>query len=383
MRFIPLRALLALVVLPPILYVTAIQGLERYLEHRYRSEILKQIPGNTQALLAGRERLSDHIEAVVDTFMAEADLRHYGAVLSVSIRTQGGRRLYPPVFSESALSEPIHDAMEIASENFALLHEGLDVSLEVAIDHNTLVANGILGLSLGVALGCLMLLYHRGKRDFDREEAQRQREQATIKKREEAQKLLLSSLEDQRATLAAEIETIQTELTSAQERAARNEADLFDEVEALERKLQYNLSQQDRQQGRIRDLEEQLARLAKERQALSAQQIRDLEGLRKRMETLYKNTSFSDRALSGMKELMATGSRNRPAEGTDRTDADQSGGDHPPVGCPNGSSAGETETVPRQGQGNGFRDCIRVQGPPLFSKDQGSQSGHPGRRHQK
>jgi hypothetical protein len=303
MRFISLRALLALVVLPPILYVTAIQGLERYLEHRYRSEILKQIPGNTQALLAGRERLSDHIEAVVDKFMADTALRHYGAVLSISIRTQGGRRLYPPVFSESALAEPIHDAMDVASENFALLHEGLDVSLEVVIDQNTLVANGVLVLSLGVALGCLTLLYNRGKRDFDREEAQRQREQATIKKREETQKLLLSSLEGQRATLAAEIETIQTKLASAQERAARNEADLFDEVELLERKLQYNLSQQDRQQDRIRELEEQLARLAKERQALSAQQNRDLEGLRKRMETLYKNTAFSDRALSGMKEL--------------------------------------------------------------------------------
>jgi predicted nucleic acid-binding Zn-ribbon protein len=211
--------------------------------------------------------------------------------------------LYPPVYSENGIGDPDNNTMMIASENFALLHEGLDVSLAVTVDHNTLVANGVLAVSLMIALTGLAVLYRRGTRVYVREEARRQQEQAELKAREETQQVVLSSLENQRANLAAEIETIQTQLKAAQERAARNEADLFDEVEALEQKLQHNLNQQGQQQNRIQELEDQLVQLAREREALSAQQSKDVDGLRKRMETLYKNTSFSNRALAGLIEL--------------------------------------------------------------------------------
>jgi NH3-dependent NAD+ synthetase len=46
-----------------------------------------------------------------------------------------------------------------------------------------------------------------------------------------------------------------------------------------------------------------LTRLAKEREALSLQQSKVAGGLRKRMDTLYKYASFSDRALTGLTEL--------------------------------------------------------------------------------
>ena len=303
MRLISFKALIVLVVLPPVMYVTAIQGLERYLEHHYRELLLKQIPGDTQALLAGQVRLADQVEAAADDLMTNAALRQYGATISLAIYTQGGRRLYPPVYSDNSLGEPIGDAMAIASENFALLNDTLDVSLTVAIGHNTVIANSILAISLLISLAGLAILHHRGTQIQTLEEAHRRQEQEALKKREEARKDLLSSLEGQRSQLADDIDAIQAELVAAQDRAARNEADLFDEVEALEKKLQHNLNQQNRQQQRIQELEEQLAGLAKERETLSLQQSKDLEGLRKRLETLYKNTSFSDRALAGLKDL--------------------------------------------------------------------------------
>ena len=303
MRFISFKALIVLVVLPPVIYVTAIQGLERYLEHHYRELLQKQIPGDTQPLLSGQVRLADQIGAAADDLMTNAAMRQYGATISLAIYTQGGRRLYPPVYSENSPGEPIGDAMAIASENFALLNDALDVSLTVAIGHNTVIANSILAVSLLISLAGLAILHHRGTQIQTLEEAHHRQEQEALKKREEARKDLLLSLEGQRSQLADDIDAIQAELVAAQERAARNEADLFDEVEALEKKLQLNLNQQNRQQQRIRELEEQLAGLAKERETLSLQQSKDLEGLRKRMETLYKNTSFSDRALSGLKDL--------------------------------------------------------------------------------
>jgi hypothetical protein len=303
MRYLSIKALIALVVLPPVLYVASIQGLEQFLTYYYLKEVQQAVPGDTESLLAGRTRLSDRIQTSVDALLANAAFRHHGVRISVSIRTPKGRRLYPPVYSESILGTPDNVAMDIASENFALLSEGLDVSLAVTIEHNTLLANAVLVMALMVALGGLAIVYRRGIRIYGRDEARRQAEQAKIRVREASQRAVLATLEEQRTRLASDVEAIQTELTAAQERAARNEADLFDEVEALEQKLQNNLVQQNQQRTRIHELEDQLAQLAREREALSLQHSKDVDGLRKRMEALYKNTTFSNRALEGLIEL--------------------------------------------------------------------------------
>ena len=303
MRYLSIKTLVLLVALPPVIYVTAIQGLEGYLTQHYRTALLKTIPGDTQALLAGRARLADHIETAVEKLLAEAVFRKYGVLLSISVMTQGGRRLYPPEYRESGFGTADSDALNTASENFALLHDGLDVSLTATIEHNTLLANTVLATALAVALTGLALVYRRGLKAYAREEARRMQEQEGIKDREEAQRVALAALEDQKDNPAYEIETIQTELAAAREKAARNEADLFDEVDALEQKLQHNLARQDQQRSRISELEDQLAQLAREREAIATQQSKDVDGLRKRMETLYKNTTFSSRALAGLIEL--------------------------------------------------------------------------------
>jgi predicted nucleic acid-binding Zn-ribbon protein len=303
MRYLSIKALIALVVLPPVLYVGAIQGLEQFLAYHFRKEVQQAVPGDTQALLSGRTRLSDRIQTAVDQLLADGAFRHHGVHIFVTIRTQKGRRLYPPVYSDPLLSVPDNDAMDVASENFALLSEGLEISLAVTIEHNTLVANAVLAMALIIALAGLAIVYRRGIQVYARDESRRQAEETKIRVREESQRAALAALEEQRVHLASEVETIQTELTAAQERAARNEADLFDEVEALEGKLQHNLSQREKQQTRILELEEQLAQLAREREALSAQHSKEVDGLRKRMETLYKNTIFTSRALEGLNEL--------------------------------------------------------------------------------
>ena len=303
MRYLSIKALIALVVLPSVLYVAVIQALEQYLTYYYRDAIQQAVPGDTQALLSGRTRLPDRIQTSVDALLAKAPFRHHGVRIAVTIRTQEGRRLYPPVYSEPLFGAPDNDAMDAASENFALLSEGLEVSLAVTIEHNTLVANVVLALALVVALVGLAIVYRRGIQVYARDETCRQAEEAKIRARIESQHATLAALEEQRVHLASEVETIQTELTAAQERAARNEADLFDEVEALEGKLQHNLGQQGKQQIRILELEDQLAQLAREREALSAQHSKEVDGLRKRMETLYKNTTFTTRALEGLTDL--------------------------------------------------------------------------------
>lgn len=303
MRFLSFKALLVLVVMPPIVYVAALQTMERVLARHYLVEIEKQVPGDPQALLTGRMRLADHVEGAVSDLLADAIFRNNGVVLTVMIRTRAGYWLYPPAYRERSGTTSDGDPIRIASDNFALLNEGLDVSLDVKIGHNTLVANCLLVTSILMALAGLAAVYRRGARQYTTEEARRQSEHDRLRVREEKQKTVLEALERQRAELAGEIDFIQGELNAVRERAERNEADLFDEVETLEQKLQNNLKQQDHQQDRIQELEDQLAQSAKARETLSQQQNKATGGLRKRLETLYKNTAFAHRALAGLAEL--------------------------------------------------------------------------------
>lgn len=303
MRFLSLKVLLALVALPPILYVAAIQGLEGYLTHYYREEVLNRIPGDTQVLLDGRARLERQIETAMEKLFAASDLLHHGVVLTVTVRTRSGQRLYPPLYEENDTPEPGMNPLRIASENFALLNEGLDITLAVAIDHNTAVSNGVLGLLILMALAGLGALYHRENRNLASVEKRRQQEAEALRVREIEQKSALAALEFQKKSLTTQIAAIEAELGEAHERAARNEADLFEEVESLETKLHHTLEEQAQQQDRIRKLEDQLERLAKEREALALQQAKGAGGLRRRLETLYKQTAFSDRAINGLADL--------------------------------------------------------------------------------
>ena len=303
MRILSFKVLFALVVLPPVLYVSGVQGLEQYLEDKYRLALEKQIPGDVQSLLTGRMRLTDQLETAVETQLASIAWRHRGVDLSVAVRTRAGRRLYPPVYNENGVEAVGADPMRIASENYTLLNEGLELTLSVTIDHNTYVANSILAMSILFSLSGLAIIYRRSQRAFAREKAVQRREQEAVEQRDKQQKAELTILSDLKDNLAEEIETIQQELQEAQERAARNEADLFNEVEDLENRLEQNVLEQDHQQSRIQQLEEQLAQLTAERKALDGHQVRTAGGLRKRMETLYKNTSFSDRSLSSLAQL--------------------------------------------------------------------------------
>jgi hypothetical protein len=208
MRFLSLKALFVLVVLPPVLYVAALQGLEGYLEHHYRDVITNRIPGDSQALLAGRVRLTDQLQTVVDDLIADAVFHHRGVVLSVVIRTRAGLRLYPPSYSDDMATDPAPEPMRVASENFALLNEGLDVSLDVAISHNTLAANGLLVTCVLFSLTGLAVVYRRGTRVYLQEKAQRQHQSEAIRAREDEQKVALIALEEQKDDLAARIRTI-------------------------------------------------------------------------------------------------------------------------------------------------------------------------------
>ncbi|MBL0715034.1 MAG: hypothetical protein JJV98_15190 [Desulfosarcina sp.] len=303
MRFLPFRSLLVLVVFPPVMYMLAIQGAEALLLGHYHRAIEKYVPGDTQPLLSGQATLTDMLQKNMERLSKEDPFLSRGVVLAVTVKTSQGRRIFPPVYLDPEDAVALHNPIEVASRNYALLDEGLVVDLDVKINQNTLVANVILAACLLVALSALGYLYRRGSRKLEYEEEERLHEIRRWHEFEQTQQASLTSMKADNAHLMGQIAQIQTEMQRERSIANRNEEDLFDEMAQLEQQLQDHVEQQKKQQHLITDLENQLGRMNRVKARQSAQQNRTVEAWRKRFSSLYKDTLFTDWALKGFVKL--------------------------------------------------------------------------------
>jgi hypothetical protein len=303
MRFLPFRALLGLVVLPPVMYLLAIQGAESALDGRYQKILARYIPGDTQPLLTGRITLEDALQENIGRLYQEDSLLSRGVLLTVVVRTSKGRRIYPPVYLGPETDPVDRSPVEVASRNYALLDEGLVVASRVNINQNTLVANAILAGCLIVALAGLGALYRRGTRQQVKEEEKYTREIEHWRTREEAQRTMLASMKTDNTSLLKQIDKIKSEMERERSAANRNEEELFDEMAQLEAQLQDYLAQQQAQAGLIADLEDQLERFNRARQQQAAHHSRAADAWRKRFTSLYKDTIVADRAVKGFAKL--------------------------------------------------------------------------------
>ncbi len=303
MRFLPFRALLVLVVLPPVTYMLLLQGVESLLTARYEKLIGKYVPGDTQPLLQGRIALEDMLQTNIERLNTDDPLLSHGVLLSVVVKTTKGQRLYPPIFVEPQGQLTALNPLEVASRNFALLRDGLVVYLDVKINQNTLVANAILGVCLMMALAALGGLYRRGTRQLKAEEEARALETLQGREREEALRTSLASIRGDNAALLDQIAQVRSEMEQERNIATRTEEDLFDEMAQLEQQLQSYLEQQRQQDHLIADLENQLQRLNQASPQQTVPPNRRTTNWGRRFDRLYKDTIVTDYAIKGFGKL--------------------------------------------------------------------------------
>ena len=86
-------------------------------------------------------------------------------------------------------------------------------------------------------------------------------------------------------------------------KADSNEDDLIEEIEALEGKLSENLALQNAQIEEIGRLRDTIQGDEKGRQKIDQQRIKASDSVKKRFNTLYKNITIHDRAISGFVDL--------------------------------------------------------------------------------
>lgn len=301
MRFLSFKILALCILLPPILYITAALLIERYVHDRYAREIEETYIGDPQPLLQGSLPLKQAISKNIDRFLQSKSLVALGVVVDVSVSTKNGQILYPAAFEPADEAPLISDPAAVAAKNFTLMNEGIAVDVEIRFEHNRLLSNGILITSILLSLLVLFFHYRYAARKAAIEDQEKSLEIDRLRKLETENIRQLDALALERENLQSELEVLKEIFSDEQKSAERDEDDLIEEIESLERKLERNIALRDTQQQEISALKEKIESYEKGKRPTRKAKAADT--VKKRFSVLYKNLAISDRAISGYIDL--------------------------------------------------------------------------------
>jgi DNA repair exonuclease SbcCD ATPase subunit len=300
MKHIAFRIIVLCVLLPPVCYGFTIQGLEYYLGRQYTRDVEQVCIGETAPLFQGSVRLKDAVSANVNRYLKQQKLLSWGVKATVWVTSGAGVVLYPaPIEASEALPLP-NEALEIASENYALLNEGrVSATVDVKLGFGRLLPNMILGGYVFMTILVLYAFYRTGVRRSEKEEAAVSAQIQNLLQQGETYSSRLTELKADRERVFAERDRMAKTLEEERKKAGTNEAELFDEIVKLDENLTRNLEQQKQQEEEIKSLYEKIQAYEDEQKKKNAPREKEADLIAKRFNTLYKNISIHERALSG------------------------------------------------------------------------------------
>jgi hypothetical protein len=303
MRHLPFKVLILCVLLPPMVYVFSIQFLEKTIQAHYARVLAATYIGDTRPLFDGSIRLEDAISQHVEAFLGSGHSRLWGLRVTVTVKTHDGIYLYPEAYAEPGTDLGGMDNIAVARENFRLLNEGLIPTVSVQIKNSGLISILILSTCVISALLILFWFYRRGLKISREEDRARQAMiEGLAGERHESLKKL-ERLEAQRADLSRNIDAMKKQLAAERQEASAAEDEMIDELVALEDRISEGITLRDLQQQEIEDLKKQIQQFEKENEAKNRQLSKEVDAVRKRFNTLYKNLAIHDRAIEGFVEL--------------------------------------------------------------------------------
>jgi hypothetical protein len=304
MKHFSFKIILLCLVAPPVLYLLAMHFFEAYLDQKYRDEIEGIYIGDTAPLFDGSITLKKAVNRNIDAYIAKDFLLSAGVDITVTVISKQGLLLYPDTLNERDTEILLKRPIEVASENYAYLNEGLYLRVDANLNQNTLPANILLIFLIASAAFFLYGHYRAGVRRAFKDSAEAARELERLHGKEQTYAHQLDSITREREALNARLDETRAKLEAERVKSERNEEDLIEEIVALEKNLDHNLSDQEQQQTLIDDLNEKVADLEFKRGA-EGREKKTVTPLQKRFETLYKNAVFSKKAIGGYGRLPA------------------------------------------------------------------------------
>ena len=297
-------AVLLCVVLPPVLYVGAIQALEHYAENRIHAGLKAVYLGDTRLLFNGSLTLQEAIRDNVDRYLASSRWLRWGGKAVVTVQTRRNTLIYPLIDPELNVAPGNERTpFEIAAENYRLINEGLELSLVFKLPADSGIAFTILSVLILLSLSTLLLCYHRWSAHLHRQGAMRAAEQERWSQAETAYRRQLESLEQERSRMAADIERMKSDLAMEKQKAEINQEEMLEEIIALEERIASKEELHARQSQEVHELRTMLEQQAPARSKENERRRKTAQTAGKRFTTLYKNLEIHERAVEGFVEL--------------------------------------------------------------------------------
>jgi hypothetical protein len=303
LKTFPYKTLFLCIFLPPIFYILTLNGLEHYLQNRETAKIRALMIQDHEALYQGRYTVKEEVSRNMVDYLSR-DLKYrLGVRTSILIKTKDDRILFP---SENLVQtggpvdftrQPMDSLryMEVASENYRTLSEGLTFSVAVQIRHNTWISNVILVFYAFLALFLIQRFVRKGLKESEREgEKQKQEIQRLTEQLGEAESKL-ASVETKEAEYLERINALKKDRSDL----AKDIDELLEEIEKQEAGLSEQARLKDEMAGQVLQLRTELEKL----ELKAKKKKKTVDSAMKRFTVLYKNLAFTERALEGFLDL--------------------------------------------------------------------------------
>lgn len=300
MKRFPYKILFLCIFLPPVFYVFTLNGLEFYLQGKIKNKIDDIIIQKDNELYEGRHSVKEEITRNIGRYLSAKKIWHsLGLNTNIIIKTKNNRILYPAQLSEvdDEYQQNVN-YMDVAAENYRILNDGLDKSIEVRIRQNSWLSNSILVFYILVALTILRFFI---KKSLDLNE-QFEQEQNRIKD-ELSQRLLayeteLSRIEEKEKRYSESI----NELNKEKKNLASDIDELLEEMVRLEDGLKTQKELREKRENEISLLKTEIESI-KIKNEKPKKKNKKQESADKRFRVLYKNLTFTEKALDGFLSL--------------------------------------------------------------------------------
>lgn len=323
MNHISFRVLFVCIFLPPVMYIFSIQSLEGYLQKQRTKDLANVIIQDYEALYSGRHSIREEINTNIERYTENDRLRPLGVITKILVTTKKGEFLYPFYYEEGAInsdkgreSESISgesfNYVKVAERNFQILNDGIRLSVDVKVKHNSWLSNSILIFYLFTSILILFWYYKKRVKDWT---VQRENEQKRIDllsgKLAESEKSLeeLSKKEDdyiskierlkgEKEDLKSDIVLLKDEV-EIQKKKSLEIDELLEEMEKVEEQASRNIALKEEKEREIKELREEIDQLKRMEERGAKKRRKDIASVEKRFSTIYKNLTFHRKAIEG------------------------------------------------------------------------------------
>ncbi|NLA75354.1 MAG: hypothetical protein GX846_07790 [Deltaproteobacteria bacterium] len=276
-----------------------------YLQKKTDQRISDIIIQKHNELYEGRLTVRDEINRNVSRQIVEnAFLYKIGVNTDIIVKTKNNHVLYPAQLSgdkndyQPNSPDQTRNYMDVAAENYSILNEGLVTLTEVRIRQNSWLSNSILIVYIFAALFILRFFILRNLRFNVQKEMEQAGTIAELSQR-------LSSYEDELSSIREKEKKYSKSIGELNREKADLSSDidgLLDEMERLESGLKAQKELRETRETEIDALKKEIEEI-RLRSEKPKKRTRKQETIDKRFRVLYKNLTFTEKAVEGFIQL--------------------------------------------------------------------------------